>query len=142
MKTIYSIDDISKMTMLSTRTIRNYIKLGLLNGSKTNGYWQFTSDDISKFMNNDYVTQSLNTKRNSLIYDYILNDCKSINSVCSICDYPVENNVEAKSLYNKILKKINSNEYNNLKFSYNYSNNMVRIILIGDPNEINELIMC
>ncbi|MFC3906484.1 MerR family transcriptional regulator [Clostridium disporicum] len=142
MKTIYSIDDISKMTMLSTRTIRNYIKLGLLNGSKTNGYWQFTSDDISKFMNNDYVTQSLNTKRNSLIYDYILNDCKSINSVCSIYDYPVENNVEAKSLYNKILKKINSNEYNNLKFSYNYSNNMVRIILIGDPNEINELIMC
>ena len=81
-------------------------------------------------------------KRNSLIYDYILNDCKSINSVCSIYDYPVENNVEAKSLYNKILKKINSNEYNNLKFSYNYSNNMVRIILIGDPNEINELIMC
>lgn len=142
MKTIYSIDDISKMTMLSTRTIRNYIKLGLLNGSKTNGYWQFTSDDISKFMNNDYVTQSLNTKRNSLIYDYILNDYKSINSVCSIYDYPVENNVEAKSLYNKILKKINSNEYNNLKFSYNYSNNMVRIILIGDPNEINELIMC
>ena len=142
MKTIYSIDDISKMTMLSTRTIRNYIKLGLLNGSKTNGYWQFTSDDISKFMNNDYVTQSLNTKRNSLIYDYILNDCKSINSVCSIYDYPVENNVEAKSLYNKIVKKINSNEYNNLKFSYNYSNNMVRIILIGDPNEINELIMC
>ena len=142
MKTIYSIDDISKMTMLSTRTIRNYIKLGLLNGSKTNGYWQFTSDDISKFMNNDYVTQSLNTKRNSLIYDYILNDCKSINAVCSIYDYPVENNVEAKSLYNKILKKINSNEYNNLKFSYNYSNNMVRIILIGDPNEINELIMC
>ena len=142
MKTIYSIDDISKMTMLSTRTIRNYIKLGLLNGSKTKGYWQFTSDDISKFMNNDYVTQSLNTKRNSLIYDYILNDCKSINSVCSIYDYPVENNVEAKSLYNKILKKINSNEYNNLKFSYNYSNNMVRIILIGDPNEINELIMC
>lgn len=142
MKTIYSIDDISKITMLSTRTIRNYIKLGLLNGSKTNGYWQFTSDDISKFMNNDYVTQSLNTKRNSLIYDYILNDCKSINSVCSIYDYPVENNVEAKSLYNKILKKINSNEYNNLKFSYNYSNNMVRIILIGDPNEINELIMC
>lgn len=49
---------------------------------------------------------------------------------------------KAKSLYNKILKKINSNEYNNLKFSYNYSNNMVRIILIGDPNEINELIMC
>lgn len=142
MKTIYSIDDISKMTMLSTRTIRNYIKLGLLNGSKTNGYWQFTSDDISKFMNNDYVTQSLNTKRNSLIYDYILNDSKSINSVCSIYDYPVENNIEAKSLYNKILKKINSNEYNNLKFSYNYSNNMVRIILIGDPNEINELIMC
>ena len=40
------------------------------------------------------------------------------------------------------ISKINSNEYNNLKFSYNYSNNMVRIILIGDPNEINELIMC
>ena len=106
MKTIYSIDDISKMTMLSTRTIRNYIKLGLLNGSKTNGYWQFTSDDISKFMNNDYVTQSLNTKRNSLIYDYILNDCKSINSVCSIYDYPVENNVEAKSLYNNFKKSL------------------------------------
>ena len=71
MKTIYSIDDISKMTMLSTRTIRNYIKLGLLNGSKTNGYWQFTSDDISKFMNNDYVTQSLNTKRCKCQYIFV-----------------------------------------------------------------------
>ena len=104
--------------MLSTRTIRNYIKLGLLDGNKINGYWQFTDDKITKFMNNDYVSQSLNAKRNALIYDYMLNDTKPTNSVCSIYDYPVESNIEATSLYNKLVKKINSIEYDKLKFSY------------------------
>lgn len=128
------------MTMLSTRTIRNYIKLSLLDGNKINGYWQFTDDKITKFMNNDYVSQSLNAKRNALIYDYMLNDTKPTNSVCSIYDYPVESNIEATSLYNKLVKKINSIEYDKLKFSYNYSNKMVRIILIGDPNQVSKLI--
>ena len=128
------------MTMLSTRTIRNYIKLSLLDGNKINGYWQFTDDKITKFMNNDYVSQSLNAKRNALIYDYMLNDTKPTNSVCSIYDHPIESNIETTSLYNKLVKKINSIEYDKLKFSYNYSNKMVRIILIGDPNQVSKLI--
>lgn len=92
MKELYTIDDIATMTILSTRTIRNYI----------------------------FVKQSIKTKINGLVYDYILNDNKTKNSVCSIYDYPVENPIEAKSLCNNIIKKINSNEYGEIKFSYNH----------------------
>lgn len=66
------------MTMLSTRTIRNYIKLGLLDGNKINGYWQFTDDKITKFMNNDYVSQSLNAKRNVNVNIFLYKNWKII----------------------------------------------------------------
>ncbi len=139
MKELYTIDDIATMTMLSTRTIRNYIKQGFLNGEKIDGVWQFTLDKIDEFMKNDFVKQSIKTKRNGLVYDYILNDNKTKNSVCSIYDYPIASSFDAKNLCNNIINKINSNEYEEIKFSYTYEKNMVRIILIGDPEQLTRL---
>ena len=41
----YTINDIAMMTGLTTRTIRNYIKLGILNGEKEDGVWRFSAED-------------------------------------------------------------------------------------------------
>lgn len=139
MKNYYSIDEIATMTMLSTRTIRNYIKQGFLNGEKIDGVWQFTTEDIDHFLKNDYVRQSVQTKRNALVYDYMIDNHRAIDSVCSIYDYPVKNMMEAESKRKKIMERLNSNEYGEFKFSYDYQKNRVRMILIGNPKQMARL---
>lgn len=42
MNEFYTINDIATMTGLTTRTVRNYMKLGLLEGEKVDGVWQIT----------------------------------------------------------------------------------------------------
>ncbi|MGM8370207.1 helix-turn-helix domain-containing protein, partial (plasmid) [Clostridium perfringens] len=39
---LYTIEDIAKMTRLTSRTIRNYLKDGILEGKKIGGQWRFT----------------------------------------------------------------------------------------------------
>ena len=37
---MYSLKDLSTMTMLSDRTLRNYLDAGILQGRKENGAWE------------------------------------------------------------------------------------------------------
>lgn len=49
MKDRFSIDDMALITRLSTRTIRNYIADGFLEGDKSSGAWQFTAEQVDAF---------------------------------------------------------------------------------------------
>ena len=42
---LYTIEDIANMTRLTSRTIRNYLKDGILEGKKIGGQWRFTMKD-------------------------------------------------------------------------------------------------
>lgn len=133
MKEFFTIDDLATMTMLSTRTLRNYIKLGFFDGEKIDGVWKFTAEDIEKFLKNDFINQSIQSKKNSIVYEYMADDIKKENSVCSIYDYSNIGIEEAEKIRNKMIELINSNQYGNVKFSYTYKQKtkMVRVILTG-----------
>lgn len=73
MKEYFTINDLSTMTMLSTRTIRNYITQGFLNGEKIEGVWRFTTEDIDTFLQENYVNQSIQSKRNGIVFNYMCN---------------------------------------------------------------------
>lgn len=47
---LYSVDDVARMTLLTTRTIRNYLRSGLLQGNKIGGQWRFSIEDINRLM--------------------------------------------------------------------------------------------
>lgn len=129
------------MTMLTTRTLRNYITQGLLQGEKEAGAWRFSSDHLDAFFKEPSVTQSIQSKKNGLIYDFISNDIKHENMVCSMYDYPKKSSADVEAIYEKLVNLINSNHYGPIRFSYAYNRKkeMVRIILIGDPIEIHKL---
>ena len=38
---LYSVEEIAKMTSVTTRTIRNYLRNGILTGTKIGGQWRF-----------------------------------------------------------------------------------------------------
>lgn len=85
---MYSLKDLSTMTMLSDRTLRNYLDAGILQGRKENGAWVFTSEQIKLFLQNDMVKSAIRTKKNAIVKDFIVNSKKKGNSVCLIWDLP------------------------------------------------------
>ncbi len=138
------------MTGLSTRTIRTYLKNGLLSGTKKDGAWLFTEEDIGRCLNEQFVKESIRIKTNSLVRDFVDIKVKSVNSVCSIFDYIVNSDEEAELLCDKIIEQINSKHklpdkgqgHDDIKFSFKYDNNinMARIILIGPTKLVMEMI--
>ena len=64
----YSINDLVEMTGLTDRTLRNYIKSGLLRGEKIDGVWQFTAEDYGAFISDKNVIPSLRAKKNGVVY--------------------------------------------------------------------------
>jgi hypothetical protein len=129
------------MTMLSTRTLRNYITQGLLSGEKDGGAWRFTTEDIETFLNEDFVSQSIQSKKNGIIFSYMSSDVKNENSVCSIYDYANIEKDEAEHICKRMIELVNSDQYGKVTFSYSYSGKekIVRIILTGTITKINTL---
>lgn len=142
MKEFFTIEDLSTMTMLSTRTLRNYITQGFLDGEKIDGAWRFTTEDIETFLNEDFVNQSIQSKKNSIIFNYMSNDVKNENSVCSIYDYTNIQNDEAENICKRMIELVNSNQYGKVTFSYSFNGKkkIVRIILTGAITKVNALI--
>ena len=45
---MYSIKDLTKISGFTDRTLRNYLKLGVLIGEKKDGQWYFNEEQIAR----------------------------------------------------------------------------------------------
>lgn len=135
MKEFCTIEDIAVMTGLTTRTIRNYLANGQLDGEKIDGVWQFTPEQFTAFLNQDMVRQSVRAKENGKIYDFLLTEQRKENAACLILDWPVETEEAEQALRERVMERVNQL---GLGCAYHCENNMARIILIGSPKGIGE----
>ena len=55
----YTINHIALITGLTSRTIRNHMKQGLLEGEMINGVWHFTAEQVCAFMSHPAVAPSI-----------------------------------------------------------------------------------
>jgi len=112
MDKLFTVEDIAQMTSLTTRTIRNYLKDGILKGRKIGGQWRFTEEDIKKFMDNSGVSAELIDRNKQDVLDFIdgvntFADNIGEIQTCSIIDlYQDIEIVNAKR--DKLMKYINS----------------------------------
>lgn len=47
MEKYYTLNEVAMMTGLTTRTLRNYLKMNVLKGEKLDGIWNFTEEEIA-----------------------------------------------------------------------------------------------
>ena len=128
---MYSINDVAEMSGLSTRTLRSYLKSGVLDGEKIEGVWRFTDEQISRFMENPVVKDCIQSKRNSLVYDFMGNRYKKENEMCVILDLPCSRE-EAQEVMEFFCSSVNACEAcGNLKLGYSQVNGQTRVILTG-----------
>lgn len=108
------------MSGLTTRTIRNYLKLGLLKGSKENNKWIFNEDDTIEFFKNSFVKQSIEIKNLSLVLESFNSEKEEVCNIIKIKDTLYENNII--SIYNQI------NSYDNFSFKMHKENEIVKMV--------------
>ncbi len=132
----YSLNDLALMTGFTTRTLRNYIKQGLLNGEKQNGVWQFTADEIDRFFREPFVKEGLRIKQNSTIFDFMANRNKTQKRSCVILDIPssVKKGNEISAFFCDII-----NDVEDVMFNYSWDNGTCRVILTGAADSVAEV---
>lgn len=135
---LYSMNELAEFTGLTTRTLRNYLKLGLLNGEKQDGVWKFSQKDIQAFFDDKNVSPSIKAKQNAVVFDFLLDDKKTRNEICMILDLNIPGESTA---YNKVshffCEQIKTEqELANFRFSLLVKEGHLRIILKGNEEQI------
>ncbi len=133
----YTIHHITLFTGLTDRTIRNYISSGLLKGEKINGLWHFTPEQVDAFMRHPAVWPSIQAKKNSIVYDFLLDTKKSGADICLILDIP---EADSKTTAEYFCDRINDEGVKNVRFSFDSIQGIPRIILQGDPAQVLPLV--
>lgn len=140
MENLYTINQVATMTGLTARTIRNYLKSGLISGEKINGVWMFTADEFGDMVNSPAIKPSVQAKSNAVVYDFIANDRKKVNRICTILDLCAEEN-EAKEISQFFCDTINSYpDAGDLSFKFEWHSRNVRVILEGTEETVMDIL--
>ena len=82
----FTLEQISSLTSLTTRTLRTYIKDGFLQGDKSSGKWVFTDEQFRAFTNHPAVVPALQAKKMAIIADFLNTKPENGNRICAILD--------------------------------------------------------
>ena len=134
----YNLNEIAMITGLTTRTLRNYLKLDLLKGEKIDGNWSFTDEELDAFMSSPAVKQAIAAKRNAVVYDFLSDPFKKGNRICTIMDLPVSE-AEAMETAAFFCDLINKNG-SDITFKYNQEKGVARFILSGSEDQVVDFI--
>lgn len=68
---LFTINEVAMMTGFTTRTLRNYISVGILEGEKIEGVWKFSVDNFTNFISNPNVISGIKSKMNAQALDFL-----------------------------------------------------------------------
>ncbi len=133
----YNLNQVAMITGLTTRTLRNHIKLGFLNGEKIDGNWSFTEEELDEYIADPSVKQAILARQHAVVYDFLADPFKKTNRICTIMDFPVSAE-EALGIAMFFSKEI-SDHGRDIEFRYINEKNYARFILSGSEEQVHDL---
>ncbi len=129
MERTYSLNDLSQMTGLTTRTLRNYIRMEFLQGEKEDGIWRFTPEAYTEFLSHPNVQPVLRAKQQGIVYDFLAEKKRGGPKACLILDDAEEVRIE------EVLTQVNAlkEEEEDLCFRLDQRGRYRRMILTAAP---------
>ena len=129
----YDLNELAQMTGFTTRTLRTYLKQGLLHGEKVGGVWRFTPEELDRFFNEPFVKGGLRIKRFGIVYDYLAQKSPDEARMCAIIDRPATRK-EGDALSAFLCKQME--EASDAVFAYDWNDGHCRVILSGDEGQV------
>jgi len=134
----YTLNNIATMTGLTTRTLRNYLQMGLLTGEKVDGVWRFSEEELYAFMDNPSVQQGMHAKQNAIVTDFLLMGGRKESRTCVILDYCMEWD-DAKRTIDFFCERVNEQGDDELRFGMERHKKSVRLIISGSEVAVKEI---
>lgn len=105
-----------------------------MEGEKIDGNWSFTEDELGKFLIDPSVKQALESKRNTIVHDFLADTDKKQNSICLILDCPVSNEeaMENADFFCRVINEKNAD----VQFTFRNERHMARYILRGSEDSV------
>ncbi|MFA5309726.1 MAG: helix-turn-helix domain-containing protein [Dehalococcoidales bacterium] len=139
---LYTVEDVARMTSFTSRTIRNYLKDGSLQGRKIGGQWRFTMGNIKRLFNNRGFSSDISKNNTQRILNFVNGNSPDMQGkiqVCTIIDYYCENPRAGQQIYEELVSAINSKDDDApAKFNFDFmeEENKARFTLFGNPDYI------
>ena len=138
MKETFSINELAMITGLSTRTLRNYLSMGVLKGEKADGAWTFTPEQVEEFTQNKAVQPSMRAKKHAIVYDFLGTKPFNGDRMCVVLDLTGEEAAGAPMFF---CGRINGcTPEAELHFASEPMGKSVRLILSGSPKDVTDLV--
>lgn len=133
MDKLYTLNDLALISGFTTRTLRNDIAAGTLDGEKIDGVWQFTAGAIDEYMEKPAIRRRAATRQNALVYDFLSDTHKSANRLCVCLDLPVaeEEAMEVQTFFCAEMCRAHQ-----AQFYARRVNGLLRVTLSGAEEEI------
>lgn len=135
----FTLNEVATMTGLTTRTLRNYLKMNMLSGEKADGTWRFTEEDISEFLSNPNVRPGIQAKKKAIVFDFLAETKKKDSEICTILDLYVDEE-EADKISDFFCSEINKMQEGKIVFSFEKSGKNARVILSGSACMVMKLL--
>lgn len=132
----YTVGDVAVMTGLNPRTIREYLRRGLLKGEKTSTGWRFTEGQFVELISQPEVERSIRAKDQGMVLDFLAQKRKTDPAVCAILDIPLETGKE-EALREKLLELYGKGDF---CFRYRVEEAVARVTVVGPPAQVARLL--
>ncbi len=130
----YSLAELAAMTGLTDRTLRNYLKQGLLQGEMTSKGYAFTVQNITEFFAHPTVVFSLRVKKTAAVMDFLAARHKQSPQACLILDLPQTDGAVLSRRFSDLFNQSAAGDQ--ATFSYEFSRDCSRVILTGPAAEV------
>lgn len=134
---MYTLKELALITGFTTRTLMNYMNLGLLKGEKEENKWVFSNEQVKKFTEDPNVRPGIETKDKAILFDFMAEEKKDADTALIMLDKPMEKD-EAEKLGRFFADEMCKAE--DIRYSFRYKNGTAHFI-IRAPEETAKKIM-
>ena len=138
MKESYTLNELAMITGLTTRTLRNHLRLGTLKGEKPDGAWMFTPEDIEAFFAVPAARESMEARRNAVVFDFLADRFKRANRACVILDFAVDDG-ESEAISRFFCESV-SDGIADIELRVSRDRGLTRVILSGGEEQVSDIL--
>ncbi len=134
----FSLSQLAEMSMLTERTLHNYLKRGLLHGKKTASGWRFSVEELERFWEQPFVSAAVHSKQLAIADDFLQRRVPTAGQICMAYDCAAPSPEEALRLCEYFLSAVK--HCSDMRFAYHYEKGLMRVTLRGKAEEVTAVI--